>query len=245
MEALRGVALRQTAQETKRTMQSSPPSPRRGRLPVAIAACLLISAAACGSPGAGAAKALQELSLNEIGFDFGAADAPVKVVEFSDYACGYCRQFHTETFPLLREFIDSGAVQWKYVPYASGMFANGLPAAYAAECAGEQGLFEEVSRALYLRQRDWARSPDASAAFDAMAREAGADEAEFRACVAESRPRERLRSAQAIAARAGVTGTPFFLVNGRPLMGAQPVEFWRDVIRALSGSGSASGAPGS
>lgn len=223
-----------------------PISPRRRPLAAVAAACLVGSAtaAACGNPGVQAAKALQELSLNEIGFDFGAADAPVQVVEFSDYGCSYCRSFHTETFPLLKEFIESGTVRWKYVPYASGMFANGLPAAYAAECAGEQDLFEEVSRRLYEQQRDWAQLADASPAFEAIAREAGADPAEFTACVAESRPRSRLTSGQAIAARVGVTGTPYFLVNGRPLMGAQPVEFWRDVIRALSGGDPAAGGPG-
>ncbi len=227
-----------------RTKTPSPSPSPCGRPAVVLAfglACL--APAACGGPGAHAEKATQELALEELGFDFGEAGAPIQVVEFSDYGCSYCRRFHLETFPLLREFIDSGTVRWKYVTYASGMFRNGLPAAYAAECAGEQGVFEEVSKTLYERQRQWARLLDASPDFEEIAREAGADAAEFRTCVAEARPRERVQSAQAIAARLGVTGTPFFLVNGQPLMGAQPVEFWRDVIRALSGSGPAGDAP--
>lgn len=222
------------------------PLPSARRLAAIAAICLAcLAPAACGSPGARAEKATQELALADLGFDFGAVDAPVQVVEFSDYACGYCRRFHLETFPLLQEFIDSGTVRWKYVTYASGMFRNGMPAAYAAECAGEQGVFEEVSRMLYERQQRWTRLLDASPAFEEIAREAGADDAEFQACVAEARPRERVQSAQAVAARLGVSGTPFFLVNGQPLMGAQPVEFWRDVIRALVARGPEGDARGS
>ena len=53
----------------------------------------------------------QEFTLAEIGFDFGSADAPIAVVEFSDYGCGYCRRFHTETFPtLMEEYVETGKV---------------------------------------------------------------------------------------------------------------------------------------
>lgn len=174
----------------------------------------------------------QEFTLDEIGFDFGTEDAPVKVVEFSDYGCGYCRRFHADIFPtLMEEFVDAGVVRWKYVTYVSGMFPNGLPAAYAAECAGEQGLFSEVSRALYERQPDWKGVAEPSAVFDSLAVEAGADPVQFRACVQEERPKGRIRSGILSGARAGVRGTPTFLVQGRPLYGAQPASVWRDVIK--------------
>lgn len=178
----------------------------------------------------------QEFALDEIGYDFGLEEAPVKVVEFSDYGCGYCRRFHAETFPtLMEEFVNTGVVQWKYVTYVSGMFPNSFPAAFAAECAGEQGLFSEVSRALYDRQSDWKRLDDPSPVFASLAVEAGVDMEEFRACVVEERPRSRIRSGVISGARLGVRGTPSFLVAGRPLVGAQPVSVWRDIIEIAKG----------
>lgn len=173
----------------------------------------------------------QEFTLDEIGFDFGAEDAPVRIVEFSDYGCGYCRRFHTETFPtLMEEFVKAGDVRWKYVTYVSGMFANGLPAAFAAECAGEQGRFSEMSRLLYERQQEWKSMADPSSFFEGLAAEVGADAAQFRQCVQEERPRARVRSGILTGARLGVRGTPSFVVAGRPVVGAHPLPFWRDII---------------
>ena len=176
----------------------------------------------------------QEFQLGEIGFDFGSEDAPIAVVEFSDYGCGYCRRFHTETFPtLMEEYVETGQVRWKYVTYVSGMFANGMPAAYAAECAGEQDLFAPMSKLLYERQADWKGLGDPSAALEQLAGEVGVDAAEFQACVAEERPRPRVRSGILSGARLGVRGTPSFLINGVPLVGAQPLAWWRDAFTAI------------
>lgn len=216
-------------------MPNTPQKKRGSRrlLEAAPAAAFLV--AACASPSVDAEGPGGQLPLAEVGFDFGVAGAPVHVVEFSDFACIYCKRFHAETFPRLKdEFIEAGAVRWKYVTYASGMFKNGLPAAYAAECAGEQGLFAEVGRQFYERQDEWKGMRDAAPVFEDVVREAGADVGAYRACLSESRPRARVQSGQAIAARLGVAGTPYFLVNGQPLVGAQPFEFWEDVIRVLS-----------
>lgn len=220
----------------------------RRRAFAATLAAAVVLAPGCGNPGANAEGTARQLPLQEVGFDFGSAEAPVQVVEFSDFACVYCKQFHTETFPRLEnEFIEAGALRWKYVTYASGMFKNGLPAAYAAECAGEQELFSEVARQFYARQEEWKGLRDADPFFESVVREAGADVAAYRACLSESRPRARVQSGRAIAARLGVAGTPFFVVNGKPLVGAQPFEFWQDVIRVLSQGaamkGSGNGTP--
>lgn len=176
----------------------------------------------------------QEFQLAELGFDFGSDDAPIKVVEFSDFGCGYCRRFHNETFPtLMKEFIEPGRVQWKYVTYVSGMFANGMAAAFAAECAGEQDLFMPMSRLLYERQPDWKGLDKPYPAFEAMAEEVGANTEQFRACITEQRPRGRVRSGLLAGARLGVRGTPAFMVNGVPMMGAQPLAWWAGLFSAI------------
>ncbi len=187
-----------------------------------------------GEEGMVARPPAQEFSLPELGFDLGAATAPIRVVEFSDYGCGFCRRFHTETFPgLKRDYIDTGRVLWKYVTYVSGMFPNGLPAAFAAECAGEQGLFPPMSQALYERQSEWKGVADPAPFLQELATELGADPDEFMACMAEERPRARVRSGVITGGRLGVRGTPSFLVNTVPVMGAQPREYWDTVFNAI------------
>ena len=203
--------------------------------------------------GTSAMPPAQEFQLHEIGFDFGSEDAPIKVVEFSDFGCGYCRRFHTETFPtLMSEFIESGRVQWKYITYVSGMFANGMDAAFAAECAGEQELFTPMSELLYERQADWKGLGEPYPTFEALAEEAGANTEQFQECIAEQRPRPRVRSGILSGARLGVRGTPSFMVNGVPIVGAQPLPYWEGLFSAIEeeigdgpgGSGESSPEPG-
>ena len=174
-----------------------------------------------------------EHSIDELGFDVGEADAPIKIVEFSDFGCGYCRRFHTETFPTLEEdWIASGKVQWKYVTYVSGMFPNGLQAAFAAECVGEQGAFEPMRTLLYERQQDWKNAEEPFAIFMEYAEETGVDVDTYQSCLDEDRRRSRVRSGVLTGARLGVRGTPSFLVDGFPLVGAQPMEVWNDILTA-------------
>ena len=188
---------------------------------------------------------VQELTLDEIGFDFGTWEAPIKVVEFSDFGCGYCRRFHTETFPsLMKDYIETGRMQWKYVTYVSGMFPNGKAAALAGECAGEQELFEPMSALLYERQSEWKGVSNPAAVLEALAVETGADGEQFRACIAEERPLARIRSGLLTGARVGVRGTPTFVINGIPLVGAQPLSMWADIVTAIE-SGVAAAAKGS
>jgi len=176
----------------------------------------------------------QEIPLEELGFDFGSDDAPISVVEFSDYGCGYCRRFHAETFPtLMKGHIETGTVRWKYVTYLSGSFANSPAAAFVAECAGEQGRFASVSYRLFERQRDWSRLRDPFPVFAEIAREAGVDPDELRACIEEQRPRARLRSGIVAGRRLGVRGTPHFVVDGVPVMGARPLEWWTRFFTAI------------
>ena len=229
---------------------------------VFVVAGALIMAPACGGAGGssgtpsqsapssllpedatGSGLAVQGLALDEIGFDFGASDAPIKVVEFSDFGCGYCRRFHIQTFPtLMTDYIETGKVQWKYVTFVSGMFPNGRAAALAGECVGEQGHFAPMSTLLYQRQPEWRSESDPAASFEALAVEAGAGARQYRECVAEDRPGERLRSGFLTGARLGVRGTPTFIINGIPLVGDQPLSMWADIFTAIGAeAGNAAG----
>lgn len=181
-----------------------------------------------------------ELPLTEIGFNSGSPDAPIKVLEFSDFGCGYCRRFHAETFPaLLEDYIETGKVEWKYVTFVSGMFPNGSAAALAAECAGEQERFAPMRVLLYERQSEWKSQSNPTGSLEALAVEAGADAEEYRACMADERPLPRIRAGFLTGARIGVRGTPTFLINGMPLVGAQPIEMWADIFTVVEAEAAA------
>mgnify|MGYP001096079096 CR=1 FL=1 len=177
---------------------------------------------------------IEQVDLDTLGFDFGETDAPVQVLEFSDFGCGYCRQFHMETFPSLREeYIETGKVQWKYVPMLLGIFPNAIEAAQVGECVGEQGLFTEVSDALFERQSDWKRAAgDPMPVLLDIVEQAGGDPAAAESCVAENRHASRIASGTAFFANSGGRGTPTFFVAGlgQPLPGAIPADLFRQVL---------------
>lgn len=176
-----------------------------------------------------------EVSL--VGINRGQLEAPVKVVEMSDYGCGYCRQFHEESFPsILDEFIDTGMVEWKFVPYITGMFGNSLPATEAAECtyAQDPEAFEELNRRLWDEQRAWKGSDDPAGVIRPWVESVGVDMAAFDGCLESDERLERIASATTLARQLGVRGTPTFVVIGyAPLQGALPLDTFRQLLTAV------------
>jgi len=177
---------------------------------------------------------MERVDLDTLGFTWGDPDAPVAVLEFSDFGCGYCREFHRETFPTLFErFVETGKVQWKYVPMLLGIFPNAIEAAQVGECVGEQGLFREISDVLFERQADWKRAgDDPMPILLEMVAEAGGNVAEVEACVAEDRHAARIASGTAFFANSGGRGTPtFFIIGvGQPIPGAVPLELFSEIL---------------
>lgn len=175
--------------------------------------------------------AAQDIYLDSLGHDYGSADAPVQVVELSDFGCHYCQKFHQETFPtVLREYIESGKVRWKYVTFVSGMFPNSKEASVVAECVGEQGLFDEIRDRLFEAQREWKRADDVHALLLAYAAEVGADVDEVGRCLAAGRGDDTVSRGTRFGFASGARGTPTFLVDGFPMMGALPIDFIREVL---------------
>lgn len=175
--------------------------------------------------------------VSEVGINRGDATAPVKVVEMSDYGCGYCRQFHQETFPtLLAEFIDNGMVEWKFAPYITGMFDNSLAATEAAECtyAQDMAAFETLNDRLWDEQSEWKSSSTPDAVVRGWVSELGIDMDGFDACVEGDDRIDRIASSTTLARQLGVRGTPTFVVIGYPpLQGALPVDMFREILSAV------------
>lgn len=174
----------------------------------------------------------RRIPLDELGYDLGDPDAPVKLIEFSDFGCGYCRRFHEEVWPVLeREYVETGKVYWKYVPMILGIFPNAMEAAQAGECAGEQGRFREMQDRLFAEQGTWKGSGDAESALEGIAEQVGLDMPRWRRCIAEGIQDDRIRAGTQVSQQAGVRGTPtFFVVGYAPIPGALPLELFREVL---------------
>ena len=189
------------------------------------------------SPALEPSSGEDELPIALLGYDQGNQDALVRIVEMSDYGCGYCRKFHLETFPILREeFIETGKVLWKFVPFVNGMFENSLFATEAAECALEQGSlpFEALNERLWSDQASWKRSNDPEPVLRSMAQDAGVDLTEFDAWLNNDPSIDRIASARSTATRLGVRGTPtFYPIGFPPIEGALPTEAFQQVLELM------------
>jgi len=170
----------------------------------------------------------------------GRADAPVTLVEFTDLECPYCRAFHVGAFERLkREYIDTGKVRFVTRDFPLDFHPNARPAALAVRCGGEQGKFWEMRHAVTLNAGALNRE-----LYDRLARELGLDAGRFSACIAADRYRAEIDRDVAEAQRAGVTGTPTFVlgattpgtaVEGQRIVGAQPFPVFEAQIKALLG----------
>lgn len=167
----------------------------------------------------------------EVGHGFGSDTAPVTVIEFSDFGCPFCRMFAVATFPeLRREYVDTGLVRWIYVPIVTGGFRNGAEAARAGECAAEQGRFAEMKDRIYITRKDWTDTRRPEEVFAAIARDLALDTEKFAVCYRENSPADRIRYNNLAASAAGVRATPTFVIDGRIIEGALPVESFRSLL---------------
>ncbi len=156
----------------------------------------------------------------------GPADAPITIVEFSDYECPFCRKWHQEVWPRIQEeFGDQVRLVYRDFPLY-GLHANAAPSAEAANCAGEQGKYWEYHNGLFTYQQGFSRS-----AFEEIGRQVGLDMNAFTQCLEEQRYKDEVEADYAYAAELGVQSTPTFFINGLALIGAQPYEVFRQVIQ--------------
>jgi protein-disulfide isomerase len=175
----------------------------------------------------------------------GNPDAPVRILEFSDFQCPFCRRFTFETAPALREeFVETGVVTIEY-RHLVVLGEESLRAAEAAECAGVQGAFWEFHDLLFLRQGAEFSGTFSSGNLKGFARELAAALAPFDrpfdldlfdACLDGGGARVIIEAQTAEARSLGLSNTPSFLVGNVLVSGAQPVEVFRRAIAQAQGS---------
>lgn len=156
----------------------------------------------------------------------GDEDAPVTIVEFSDYECPFCGRFHTQTFGELKsKYIDTGKVKFVYRDFPLSFHPQAQKAAEAAECAGEQGKYYEMHEKLFT---DGVQGGVAS--FKQFASQIGLNTGKFNDCIDSGKMVSEIRKDMADGAAIGVQGTPAFYVNGVEISGAQPFQVFQQII---------------
>ena len=160
----------------------------------------------------------------------GKEDAPVTIVEFSDYECPFCARFYQQTLPSLEEeYIKTGKVKLVYRDFPLSFHPQAEPAAIAANCAGEQGKYFEYHDKIFISGGAAGKS---SADYKKWAQELSLDVAEWEACTKDPAQRQEIQKDMADGAAVGVQGTPGFIINGKLVSGAQPFSIFKQVIDA-------------
>jgi len=154
----------------------------------------------------------------------GSADAPVTLVEFSDFHCPFCKRVQPTLTQLLDRYPGKVKLVYRDFPLDS-LHPEARRAAEAARCARDRGKFWEYHDLLFAGPVS--AKPEE---LDQYARQAGLDSAGFAACLTGGVHRAAVQRDLDEGARLGINGTPAFFVNGRPLTGAQPLEAFARMI---------------
>ena len=152
----------------------------------------------------------------------GNEDAPVTIVEFSDYQCPYCSRFRFETLDQIKSaYIDTGKAKFVYRDFPlSSIHPFAQKAAEASECADDQGKFWEYHDALFTNQQ----------LLDSA--DLGLNSGDFDSCLDSGKYQQEVQKDFQDAQRAGGQGTPYFVIGNTPLSGAQPFQNFQAAIEA-------------
>jgi protein-disulfide isomerase len=160
----------------------------------------------------------------------GEDDAPITVVEFTDFQCPFCGRHYEQTYGQIKQnYIDTGKV--KYVsrdfPLSFHQFAQ--KAAEASECANAQGKFWEMHDKLFGNQAVWSALPDAVPTFKQYAKDLGLNTGDFDSCLDSDQFKDEIAKDQADGSASGIDGTPGFWILGpdgqtQKISGAYPYE---------------------
>ena len=174
---------------------------------------------------------------DNVAWSAGNPDAPVQIVEFTDYQCPFCQQYAMETFPtLFTEMIESGRAFYaiKDLPLDS-LHPEAIVAGTAVRCAGEQDAYKEMHDAVFANQAIWGGSGETAAinAIADLAETMGLNGEALISCIEQGDQRAQVLANQEEALALGVSSTPTFYINGYPLRGAQSYDVFDAVAELI------------
>jgi protein-disulfide isomerase len=157
-------------------------------------------------------------------YALGPEDAPITIVEFSDYQCPYCRRWHEEVYqPLLNEYPGQIRLVYRHLPLTS-IHPEAFSAAEAAMCAGEQNAYWQYHDKLFSSETLGNNT------YVQYAQDLGLNTSTFETCISEHKYSEAIQADSDFAVNLGVRSTPTFFINGLAVVGAQPLDIFKQVI---------------
>lgn len=185
--------------------------------------------AAAPSRGADEPAQPQTFTITKDNHVRGNYNAPVTLVEFSDFECPFCSRFHPTVNQALKEYGNKIRLVYKHFPLS--FHPQAQKAAEASECASEQGKFWEMHDKMFENQQLLGLEQ-----FKKWARELKLNGAKFDSCLDTGKFAAKVAADQAEGANKGVNGTPATFVNGQLVSGAVPYAMLKQAIdQALAG----------
>jgi len=155
----------------------------------------------------------------------GPLDAPIVIVEFSDFQCPFCKRFQDETAEqLLAAYPDQIRFVYRHLPLTS-IHPEAFPSAEASMCANEQDAFWDYHDRIFENQNDLGRE-----LYLQIATDLNLDTATFEACLNSGKFKDAIQQDMDFALNLGVQSTPTFFINGLAIVGAQPLEAFKQII---------------
>lgn len=159
----------------------------------------------------------------------GEKNAPVTIVEFTDYQCPYCERYFADTYSqILKNYIETGKVKYIVRDFPLPFHQNAASAANAAECVrdqkGDEAYFEYHDM-LFSHQNELSTEN-----YKLWADDLGVDAEAFATCVDENQFADEVEADMQEGSNYGVQGTPAFFINGMPISGAQPYSVFEQLI---------------
>ncbi len=166
---------------------------------------------------------------------FGKKDAPIYMVEYVDYECPKCAEFHNKYFDLLkRDYIDTGKMRFVIKDFPLSGHRRARMTADIANCVyrlngitAYEGFIDKV----FKNQDEWVQAENVLWAQSAYTKELGVDVDKLQSCFKKKPDSENIDADEAEARSFGLIGTPSFFVNGKPIIGVAPT--YEDLVGAI------------
>ncbi len=163
----------------------------------------------------------------------GDPNAPVKIIEYSDYQCPYCARFTEDTEPsIIEAYVATGKVYFEYRSFGEFIGPESARAAEATYCAGDQGKFWEMHDIIFANQTGENVGAYTDARLRTFAEKLQLEMAAFNDCFDSNKYRSRVDQDGNDALAAGISATPSFVIKGKLLEGAQPFGVFQSEIEA-------------
>jgi len=175
----------------------------------------------------------------------GNPDAPITIIEFSDFQCPFCARFHIQTLPtIMEEYIEKGDVKLVFRDFPlQSIQPNAVPASVSAECSNEQGKFKEMHDILFEKQNEWSNLETAYAIelFNQYSEQINLEQEQFTSCLSTGKYVKEIQNDLNDGRAYEITGTPGFFIGNQEigfveLKGAQPFESFKKVIDSQLGN---------